>query len=97
MAFARATYLLAAAAALSAVVTAHSKEDYDNMGPLGLLWPEDREWSEEDDMTAPCGTSGGVVNRTEFPIGECYRDMLQTRSFLALPLAKYDEFLICRR
>lgn len=70
MAFTKATGLLATATALFSVVSGHSKEDYDHMGPLGFMWPEDREWNEDDALTAPCGVSGGVVNRTEFPVGE---------------------------
>ncbi|KAM0278203.1 hypothetical protein ACHAQH_005318 [Verticillium albo-atrum] len=53
---------------LPAGVLAHSKEDYANMGPLGFMWPPDREWNEEHGMEAPCGTAAGPVNRTEFPL-----------------------------
>ncbi len=70
MLFNSVTGLLATTIAVSTGVMAHSKEDYDNMGPLGFMWPEDREWSEEDAMTSPCGVSGGVRSRTEFPVGE---------------------------
>lgn len=69
MVFSKATGLLTTAFLLTGVA-AHSEDDYEHMGPLGFMWPGDREWSEEDAMTAPCGVSGGVVNRTEFPIGE---------------------------
>lgn len=74
MAFTKATSLLATATALLSawphLVTAHGEDDYDHMGPLGFMWPEDREWNDEAEaMTGPCGVSGDVVNRTEFPIG----------------------------
>jgi hypothetical protein len=51
-------------------VLAHSEDDYDHMGPMGFMWPQDREWDEEDGMTGPCGTDRGATDRTEFPISE---------------------------
>lgn len=38
------------------------------MGPAAFMWPPDREWSANMDNTAPCGTSQGVGNRTDFPL-----------------------------
>lgn len=74
MALTTASRLLAVAAAtmlsVGPLVTAHSEEDYDHMGPLGFMWPQDREWDEEDGMTGPCGSSRGATNRTEFPVGK---------------------------
>ena len=64
------TGLLATTVAVSTGVMAHSEAEYDNMGPLAFMWPEGREWSEEDAMSSPCGVSGGVRNRTEFPACE---------------------------
>lgn len=61
---------LAALAPLSFVL-AHSKEDMKHMGALGLMWPPDREWSEEEAREAPCGSPTGVVNRTEYPLSTC--------------------------
>lgn len=39
-----------------------------DMGPAAFLWPPDRAWGEAQDNTAPCGSSAGVTNRTEFPL-----------------------------
>lgn len=39
------------------------------MGPVAFLWPDDRKWDASQDNTAPCGSSAGVTNRTEFPLG----------------------------
>ncbi|KAJ6260026.1 hypothetical protein Dda_5671 [Drechslerella dactyloides] len=38
------------------------------MGPVAFLWPEDRPWSAAADNTAPCGSTSGPMNRTEFPL-----------------------------
>lgn len=56
--------------ALAGQIVAHSEEDFEHMGPLGFMWPEDREWVEETGMTGPCGNTEGVVNRTEFPLSK---------------------------
>ncbi|KAL0262398.1 hypothetical protein SLS55_003844 [Diplodia seriata] len=40
------------------------------MGPVAFLWPSDRAWDASQDNTAPCGSSAGVTNRTEFPLGK---------------------------
>ncbi|CAG7931670.1 unnamed protein product [Penicillium olsonii] len=39
-----------------------------DMGPAAFLWPPDRAWGAEQDNTAPCGSSAGVTNRTDFPL-----------------------------
>lgn len=39
------------------------------MGPVAFLWPEDRPWSANADNSGPCGSSAGITNRTEFPLG----------------------------
>lgn len=60
--------LLGVAAAFAGGVHAHSKDDYDHMGALGVMWPPDRAWSESYARSAPCGNVDGVVNRTDFPL-----------------------------
>ncbi|KAF4546486.1 putative tpa [Lasiodiplodia theobromae] len=40
------------------------------MGPVAFLWPSDRQWDASQDNTAPCGSSAGVTNRTEFPLDQ---------------------------
>ena len=57
--------------ALPSSVVAHSEEDYENMGPMGFMWPENREWIDDDHaMRGPCGSSDAPGNRTEFPLSE---------------------------
>ena len=45
-------------------------EDDDNptMGPAAFMWPSDRPWSADADNVAPCGSSDGVGNRTNYPM-----------------------------
>lgn len=40
------------------------------MGPVAFLWPDDRSWDASYDNSAPCGSSAGVTNRTEFPLSQ---------------------------
>ena len=40
------------------------------MGPVAFMWPSDRPWSATADNTAPCGSTAGVSNRTNFPLCE---------------------------
>ena len=47
----------------------HGEEAATEMGPVAFMWPPDREWGAAQDNRAPCGSSQGVVNRTEFPLG----------------------------
>jgi hypothetical protein len=43
-------------------------EDDLTMGPAALMWPSDRPWSADVDNVAPCGSSAGVGNRTNYPM-----------------------------
>lgn len=45
-----------------------STDDVDDMGPAAFMWPPDREWLSYHDNVAPCGTSSGPTNRTDFPL-----------------------------
>lgn len=47
----------------------HGEEAATEMGPVAFMWPPDREWGAAQDNRAPCGSSQGVVNRTDFPLG----------------------------
>ncbi|KAJ5990946.1 hypothetical protein N7499_011491 [Penicillium canescens] len=59
------TALLALASLYVPYVNAAEAVD---MGPAAFLWPPDRAWGAAQDNTAPCGSSAGVTNRTEFPL-----------------------------
>jgi hypothetical protein len=63
---------LVAFVALSSAICAwaHGEEAAKEMGPVAFMWPTDRVWGAAYDNTAPCGSSSGVVNRTNFPLGE---------------------------
>lgn len=52
---------------LSGVNAADTATD---MGPAAFLWPPDRTWGAAQDNTAPCGSSAGVTNRTDFPLSK---------------------------
>ncbi|CAI7601932.1 unnamed protein product [Penicillium glandicola] len=56
--------------ALSAIGVwgAHGDEASTEMGPAAFLWPPDRLWGAAYDNNAPCGSSTGPVNRTNFPL-----------------------------
>lgn len=57
--------------ALSAVgLCAHGDEASTEMGPAAFLWPPDRLWGAAYDNNAPCGSSTGAVNRTNFPLSK---------------------------
>lgn len=58
--------------ALSAVggLCAHGDEASKVMGPAAFLWPPDRLWGAAYDNNAPCGSSTGAVNRTNFPLSK---------------------------
>jgi hypothetical protein len=45
----------------------HGEDAKKDMGPVAFLWPEDRPWNANDDNIAPCGSTSGPVNRTDFP------------------------------
>ena len=57
---------------------AHGEEAAKEMGPVAFMWPSDRTWGAAYDNTAPCGSSSGATNRTDFPMGE---SPLSTRIF----------------
>ncbi|GKZ72629.1 hypothetical protein AnigIFM50267_009006 [Aspergillus niger] len=59
------TSLLATASLMASGVYAAEASD---MGAAAFLWPPDRAWGATWDTTAPCGSSAGVTNRTEFPL-----------------------------
>ncbi|OQD81103.1 hypothetical protein PENANT_c029G05773 [Penicillium antarcticum] len=59
------TALLALATLYASYVNAAEATD---MGPAAFLWPPDRAWGAAQDNTAPCGSTAGVTNRTEFPL-----------------------------
>lgn len=47
----------------------HGEEFAQTMGPVSFMWPPDREWSEDYENTAPCGSaSGPMTNRSMFPL-----------------------------
>ncbi|OQE34864.1 hypothetical protein PENCOP_c015G08961 [Penicillium coprophilum] len=55
--------------ALSAIgAYAHGEEASTEMGPAAFMWPPDRLWGAAYDNNAPCGSSTGAVNRTDFPL-----------------------------
>lgn len=61
---------LAPLASLAVLTNAAShKADY-GMGVAGLLWPTDRDFVDDSDTIAPCGSSAGVGSRTKFPTCE---------------------------
>jgi hypothetical protein len=51
--------------------TKHGSSVLSSMGPVTFLFPEARQWSEDADNTAPCGSFASVSsNRTEFPLDD---------------------------
>lgn len=60
--------LLSLIALSAAGVWAHGEEGAKEMGPVAFMWPPDRKWGEKYDNNAPCGSSTGPVNRTDFPL-----------------------------
>ncbi|RYP72021.1 hypothetical protein DL771_004490 [Monosporascus sp. 5C6A] len=65
---------LAVVAAISCsrgVLAQHGSDDeVEDMGPAAFMWPPDREWLSYHDNVAPCGTSSGPTNRTNFPLSK---------------------------
>ena len=51
-----------------AVALEHGSEYANSMGEIAMLYPSDREWSEEAETTAPCGSYSDIQNRTDFPL-----------------------------
>lgn len=65
------TALTATAIATASYAAAqdHGDEYSQTMGPVAFLWPPDREWSEDSENTAPCGSSSGPMSeRAQFPL-----------------------------
>ncbi|BAE62025.1 unnamed protein product [Aspergillus oryzae RIB40] len=60
--------LVALSSAISA--WAHGEEEAKEMGPVAFMWPPDRVWGAAYDNTAPCGSSSGATNRTDFPMAD---------------------------
>lgn len=54
------------------------------MGPVTFLYPETRQWSEDVDNIAPCGSNAGVQNRSDFPLDD---------GFVAF-IAKYNSYKV---
>ncbi|GAB1197535.1 hypothetical protein APSETT444_006832 [Aspergillus pseudonomiae] len=53
---------------------AHGEEAAKEMGPVAFMWPSDRTWGAAYDNTAPCGSSSGATNRTDFPMDPSTND-----------------------
>lgn len=50
----------------------HGEGDLGNtMGPVAFLWPSDRHWTADADNRAPCGSTAGVGDRTQYPLSKC--------------------------
>jgi hypothetical protein len=62
-------YALVGVISTCALVQAAGEDDDDpTMGPAAFMWPSDRPWSADVDNLAPCGSSAGVGNRTNYPL-----------------------------
>ncbi|KAF3901464.1 hypothetical protein ABW21_db0207234 [Orbilia brochopaga] len=62
-------FLTAVVSAVAVLAEVHGEgAEGSIMGPVAFLWPEDRPWSAAADNTAPCGSTSGPMNRTEFPV-----------------------------
>ena len=62
-------YALVGVISTCALVQAVGEDDDDpTMGPAAFMWPSDRLWSADVDNVAPCGSSAGVGNRTNYPL-----------------------------
>ena len=64
------TLAVAAIAGLISAQQPHGSEAEDEQGPVGFLWPSDREWNEDIDNSGPCGSTQGPGPRTPFPLGQ---------------------------
>ncbi|KAI9925063.1 hypothetical protein MW887_006471 [Aspergillus wentii] len=83
------TTLLAVAGILTPHVQAAEATD---MGAAAFLWPPDRAWGAAQDTTAPCGSSAGVTNRTEFPLTNgAVSLVLQTESYTVNLAVSYED------
>ncbi|OJJ98450.1 hypothetical protein ASPACDRAFT_1881849 [Aspergillus aculeatus ATCC 16872] len=82
------TGLLATA---SLVIPGSLAAEATDMGAAAFLWPPDRAWGAAQDRTAPCGSSAGVTNRTEFPLTNgAVSLVLQTESYSVNLAISYD-------
>lgn len=62
-------YALVGIVSTRALVQAVGEDDDDpTMGPAAFMWPSDRPWLADVDNVAPCGSSVGVGNRTNYPM-----------------------------
>jgi hypothetical protein len=62
-------YALISVVLTSALVQVVGEDEDDlTMGPAAFMWPSDRPWSADVDNVAPCGSSAGVGNRTNYPL-----------------------------
>ncbi|KAF2113145.1 hypothetical protein BDV96DRAFT_614028 [Lophiotrema nucula] len=66
-------YIASAGTLLS--VLAHAQQHGEDaegtkMGPVAFLWPSDRNWTAAADNIGPCGSPGGVMRRTTFPLSQ---------------------------
>ncbi|PYH90983.1 hypothetical protein BO71DRAFT_333240 [Aspergillus ellipticus CBS 707.79] len=63
-----------------------------DMGAAAFLWPPDRAWGAAIDTTAPCGSSAGIGNRTDFPLSNgVVALVLQTESYSMNLAISYDD------
>ncbi|GMF78506.1 unnamed protein product [[Candida] boidinii] len=48
----------------------HGSEYSNTMGEIAMLYPDDREWSEDAETVAPCGSFASISNRSDFPLDD---------------------------
>ncbi|KAH3669423.1 hypothetical protein OGAPHI_001544 [Ogataea philodendri] len=53
-----------------ALALEHGSAEANSMGEIAMLYPTDREWSEEAETVAPCGSYASISNRSEFPLDD---------------------------
>ncbi|KAG7875917.1 hypothetical protein KL938_004851 [Ogataea parapolymorpha] len=53
-----------------ALALEHGSGYANTMGEIAMLYPTDREWSEEAETIAPCGSYAAPGNRSEFPLDD---------------------------
>ncbi|KAG7746806.1 hypothetical protein KL911_004009 [Ogataea haglerorum] len=53
-----------------ALALEHGSDYANTMGEIAMLYPTDREWSEEAETIAPCGSYASPNNRSEFPLDD---------------------------
>ncbi|GAB7360840.1 hypothetical protein MBLNU230_g0826t1 [Neophaeotheca triangularis] len=62
------THLAALFGALVASNAVAQSMESDTMAAGSIMWPPTREWSEDASTEAPCGSTSGPRERTEFPL-----------------------------